>query len=249
MLCSRIEKYDDSKKAMLSGLKSVPSASITTDTWISAANKSYITLTEHHISNGWELKANVLRTYVMPERHTGENWRVEYPNSGLMAKSKCVYMTTLIISSLQGICVMKWGEFGCFTHTLQSCITVMFELPSVANIVSRCHMLVGNFKHMVEMQKHQQDPLSSRNMLRFSMCLHGVLSLYYHWPDDVAVAQRNVGLSQTCWTLVLLRSQMSISSWRTTNELSIVLADVMDVSTHVSAEISMSCSQIHIYSV
>lgn len=42
---------------------------------------------------------------------------------------------------------------------------------------------------------------------------------------------------------------MKDHKWVLLSELSNVLADVMDVSTHVSAEISMSCSQIHIYSV
>ena len=35
--------------------------------------QSYITVTEHHLTDNWDMKSNVLCTRTMPERHTGEN--------------------------------------------------------------------------------------------------------------------------------------------------------------------------------
>ena len=49
------------------------SVSLTTDTWTSVATESYITVTEHHLTDNWDMKSNVLCTRTMPERHTGEN--------------------------------------------------------------------------------------------------------------------------------------------------------------------------------
>ena len=65
--------YEEQKIKLLSELSSVSSVSLTTDTWTSTATVSYITVTEHHISDDWEIKSNVLCTREMPERHTGEN--------------------------------------------------------------------------------------------------------------------------------------------------------------------------------
>ncbi|CAC5402662.1 unnamed protein product [Mytilus coruscus] len=69
---SRIAKlYDEQKKRLISEISSAKSASLTTDTWTSTATESYIIVTEFHITDNWELKAYVLCTRAMPERHTG----------------------------------------------------------------------------------------------------------------------------------------------------------------------------------
>ncbi|VDI03848.1 Hypothetical predicted protein [Mytilus galloprovincialis] len=65
--------YDEQKKRLISEISSAKSASLTMDTWTSTATESYITVTEHHITDNLELKANVLCTRAMPERHTGDN--------------------------------------------------------------------------------------------------------------------------------------------------------------------------------
>jgi hypothetical protein len=35
------------------------SVSLTTDTWTSVATESYITVTEHHLTDNWDMKSNV----------------------------------------------------------------------------------------------------------------------------------------------------------------------------------------------
>jgi hypothetical protein len=65
---SRIEKtYDEQKAVLVRNLENIDSISLTTDTWTSHANKSYITVTEHHIDKTWNMNLNVLVTREMPE--------------------------------------------------------------------------------------------------------------------------------------------------------------------------------------
>lgn len=68
-----LQCYDNEKAALTSGLVNLESAALATDTWISAATESYITITEHHINTNWEMESNVLLTRSIPERHTSEN--------------------------------------------------------------------------------------------------------------------------------------------------------------------------------
>ncbi|KAJ8364857.1 hypothetical protein SKAU_G00136880 [Synaphobranchus kaupii] len=49
------------------------SVSLTTDLWTSPTMEPYITVTAHYLSATWEMKAKVLRTCLMPERHTAAN--------------------------------------------------------------------------------------------------------------------------------------------------------------------------------
>ena len=71
---SRIQqRYDTEKEKLCDELNDVTSTAITTDTWTSNSTESYITVTEHHIDDEWEMKSNFLMTRAMPERHTGEN--------------------------------------------------------------------------------------------------------------------------------------------------------------------------------
>jgi hypothetical protein len=66
MIKSRIGKlYDDQKTRLISEILSAQSVSLTTDTWTSVVTESYITITEHHLTNNWDMKSNVLCTGAM----------------------------------------------------------------------------------------------------------------------------------------------------------------------------------------
>ena len=55
---SRIGKlFDEQKTRLISEISSAQSVSLTTDTWTSVATESYITVTEHHLTDNWDLKS------------------------------------------------------------------------------------------------------------------------------------------------------------------------------------------------
>jgi hypothetical protein len=61
-----LKKYDDGKEILAKELGDVTSVSLTTDTWTSTTTDSYITVTEHHITDDWKMRSNVLLTRAMP---------------------------------------------------------------------------------------------------------------------------------------------------------------------------------------
>ena len=149
---SRImHRFNNERESLLKSLTGVESASLTTDTWTSNATDSYITVTEHHITNDWEMESNVLMTRAMPETHTRMN---------LAEKLKdCIFefdlndkIITMVHDNARnmecaGELCEEWSDLGCFGHALQLCVKPALELLSVTKVVAKCRKLVGHFKH------------------------------------------------------------------------------------------------------
>ena len=137
MIKSRIEKtYDEQKAVLVRNLKDVDSISLTTDTWTSNANKSYITVTEHHIDKTWNMNSNVLVTREMPERHTADNL-ADKLKSIVSEFHLCGKITDVVHDNARNMVSAgnkcpDWDDAGYFGHTLQLCIKPAFELPSVS---------------------------------------------------------------------------------------------------------------------
>ena len=66
--------YDEEVKVLINAIQGKDVA-VTTDLWTSVGQRSYITVTGHHINSEWELKANILATKTVDDRHTGEKYR------------------------------------------------------------------------------------------------------------------------------------------------------------------------------
>ncbi|XP_060569040.1 E3 SUMO-protein ligase ZBED1-like [Ruditapes philippinarum] len=149
---SRIEKrYDDERESLVKNLESVQSVSLTTDTWTSNATDSYMTITEHHLTDDWVMESKVLMTREMQERHTGENLANKLKDCvsefGLENKiGSIVHDNARNMQSASEKCE-DWGDVGCFGHTLQLCVKPALELPNVSKIVAKSRKLVGYFKH------------------------------------------------------------------------------------------------------
>lgn len=65
--------YDEVKLQVKQSLDSTECLALTCDGWTSRATESYITITSHHINEGWELVSHVLQTRALFESHTGTN--------------------------------------------------------------------------------------------------------------------------------------------------------------------------------
>ncbi|KAI4794605.1 hypothetical protein KUCAC02_017011 [Chaenocephalus aceratus] len=72
-LWSNIMLQYNTVKARIANEMKDKSVSLTTDLWTSCTMDPYITITAHYITDTWELKSRVLRTTIMPERHTAVN--------------------------------------------------------------------------------------------------------------------------------------------------------------------------------
>ncbi|KAF3833166.1 hypothetical protein F7725_026831, partial [Dissostichus mawsoni] len=66
-------KYNTTKQVLLEKLKACTAVSFTTDTWTSNQMDGYMTVTEHFISQEWQLHSFVLETKVLEVSHTAAN--------------------------------------------------------------------------------------------------------------------------------------------------------------------------------
>lgn len=248
-----VKRYDEEKETLLSNLKDIEGAAITTDSWTSNSTESYMTVTEHHITEDWSMQANVLMTRAMPERHTGENIANKLKDCveefGLTGKIEtCVHDNARNMECAGDKCE-DWTDLGCFAHTLQLCIKPVLELPSVSKTVARCRKLVGHFKHSTtvtaEMRKRQkllgepehelvQDVVTRWNSTQMML---GRLSEQRRVLTDIMLDGKVTKKSDTS---MLLKD----SEWKAISELSEVLEDLTKVTTYMCAELDVSSSQI-----
>lgn len=248
-----VKRYDSEKDRLTSELASVPTASITTDTWTSNSTESYITVTEHHITDDWEMKANVLITRAMPERHTGENLANKLKDCvsefGLDGKIEmCVHDNARNIQSAGEKCE-DWGDLGCFAHTLQLCIKPALELQSVNKTIGKCRKLVGHFKHSTtvtaEMRKRQILLGEKQHAL--------IQDVPTRWNSTQLMMERLVEQRRVI-TDIMLDSRVTKKNdsllllkdheWDIISDLSGVLGVLTDVTTYMSGELGVSCSEI-----
>ena len=249
-----IKRYDDEKECLIQQISNVSSASITTDTWTSNTTDSYITVTEHHITDDWEMKSNVLMTRAMPERHTGENLAIKLTNCvsefGLDNKiGTCVHDNARNMECAGDKCT-EWGDLGCFAHTLQLCIKPVLELPTVSKTVAKCRKLVGHFKHSTtltaEMRKRQKMLSVPEHVL--------VQDVATRWNSTQTMMER-LYEQRRVLTDIMLDSKFTKKTesvllpkdheWDVICDLSSVLKDLTQVTTYMCTEKDVSCSQIY----
>ena len=248
------KRYEEQKTVLTDELQTIDSVAITTDTWTSNATDSYITVTEHHITDDWEMKSNVLMTRAMPERHTGVNianrlrdciTEFHLPNK----VESCVHDNARNMDCAGELCT-EWSDNACFAHTLQLCIRPSLDLPLADKTISKCRKLVGHFKHSTtltaEMRKRQE---------LFELPTHELIQdVCTRWNSTQQMLERlceqlrvisdimlDCKLTKKTDTFLL----PSDTEWATISDLSNVLKDLTDVTTFMSGQSDVSSSYVY----
>lgn len=124
--------------------------SLTTDLWTSPNMEAYITVTAHYITNTWELKARVLCTTLMPERHTAPNIAArlsEIIEEWGLSVFCTVHDNASNMNLALELCEMSPKDLGCSGHTLQLAIKSGLVLPDVVKAVDAARRVVSHFRH------------------------------------------------------------------------------------------------------
>ncbi|XP_052221657.1 zinc finger BED domain-containing protein 4-like [Dreissena polymorpha] len=215
-------RYDVEREALMSQLESVPSVSITTDTWTSNSTESFITVTEHHMTDAWDLKSNVLITRAMPERHTVENLAhrlkdcvTEFSLDGKV--DTCVHDNARNIECAASLCE-DWGDLGCFAHTVQLTLKPAMELPLnvpqhtlIQDVPSRWNSTYLMMERLVEQQRVLSDIMLDPKLTK---------------KQDAALNLRE-------------------SHWDIIKELCVILKPLADTTAYMSTESHVSVSEIY----
>nr|CAI5851086.1 unnamed protein product [Callosobruchus analis] len=139
---------EEIKELVAKELKEATYVSLTTDTWTSNNNVSYLALTD--ITTDWVIRSPVLDTIFLEERHTGGYSASENIYGKIVAivhgnGSNIRHVASLINSK----CV------PCAAHTLQLCVNGATGLSTAdsTNPITKCihaaSRLVGHFNHSV----------------------------------------------------------------------------------------------------
>ena len=252
---TRIQRrYDVEREALTSELSEVKSASITTDTWTSNSTESFITVTEHHVTDAWELKSNVLLTRAMPERHTGENLANRLKDSvrefNLKGKvDTCVHDNARNMDCAGNMCD-EWGDLGCFGHTLQLCLKPAMELTAVSKVVAKCRKLVGHFKHSTTLTAEMGVRQKAMAVPQHSL----VQDVPTRWNSTYGIMARLVEQRRVLTDILLDTAftkradaafNLKESEWTLISELCTVLKPFATITEYMSTESSVSVSEIY----
>lgn len=142
-------EYNSLHESMVEEMRG-ESVSLTTDLWTSPNMEPYITVTAHYITSKWELKARVLCTTLMPERHTAANIAARISDI-IEEWGISVFCTVHDNASNMNLamenCQMFPKDLGCSGHTLQLAIKSGLVLPDVAKTVDAARRVVSHFRH------------------------------------------------------------------------------------------------------
>ncbi|KAJ4929913.1 hypothetical protein JOQ06_018933 [Pogonophryne albipinna] len=149
-LWSNIMLQYNTVKARIANEMKDKSVSLTTDLWTSCTMDPYITITVHYITDTWELKSRVLRTTIMPERHTAVNIAQRLKET-IEEWDLVVFCTIHDNASSMNLAMELCEQFphhlGCAGHTIQLAINAGLHLPEIAKTTDAARRIVSHFRH------------------------------------------------------------------------------------------------------
>lgn len=125
---------------------------VTTDSWTSISNESYITVTCHFVTKDFELKSAVLSTKkkLCPKLENGKNHTSENLAAALSVilndwnietKLSCI-VTDNAANMIKMAELMKKKHLPCFAHSMNLVVQECIELPPIKQILSKCKQIV-----------------------------------------------------------------------------------------------------------
>lgn len=142
-------QYDSLRENIMREMKG-QSVSLTTDLWTSTTMDPYITVTAHYITDAWKLKARMLCTSMMSERHTAVN--ITDRLSEIIKEWDITVFCTVHdnasnMNLAMELCEKFPEDLGCTGHTLQLAIKSGLVLPDVVRAIDAARRVVSHFRH------------------------------------------------------------------------------------------------------
>jgi hypothetical protein len=143
------QMYGEVKLQVKESLDSAECIALKCDGWTSRATESYITITSHHINEGWELVSHVLQTRALFESHTGTNiaqvLRAALEEWDLTDKDPAI-VTDNASNMTIAAQLADMPRFRCFAHTLNLASQRALKLPAVGRLLGRVRRVTTFFR-------------------------------------------------------------------------------------------------------
>nr|CAI5837647.1 unnamed protein product [Callosobruchus analis] len=224
---------------------------VTTDSWTSINNDSFIAITVHYLAEaGQELKlcSYLLDCFDYEERHTAQNlasilqekfveWKIEN-------KIVCV-VSDNASNILSAVRIGGWRSHGCFAHTINH--LVQNGLRSIKPIIDKVKAIVAFFKR-------SSSALAKLKITQVQMGLPEVKlkqDVPTRWNSTLDMIQRIIQIREAVIATLALESPglntVSNEDWLLLSKLVDILQIFKDIVEEMSAEKTITVSKILIF--
>jgi hypothetical protein len=152
-------------------LKQAQSVALTSDTWTSINNESFITVTSHFLNAAGHLEEIALHNKPFSVSHTGEYLskylKPEAVNWGIQDKITAI-VTDNAANITNAVSLTNSQSVRCAAHTLQLCVKDALESDAkIEPLLSKCRAIVGHSKRsshdLQKFKSHQQSHSRCQN--------------------------------------------------------------------------------------
>lgn len=164
--------YEREKKKVVDELSRASAVALTTDGWTSRGTESYVTITAHFITEGWEMRSLVLQTRPLYESHTGthlvqvltqavEEWKLRRPSTNIPVT------TDNAKNQINAVNMAGLGpQIGCFAHVVNLASQKGISVNKMDRLLGRIRKVVSYFHRSTtaaHVLKTKQDMLQLPN--------------------------------------------------------------------------------------
>lgn len=129
------QMYAKSKDTLAHSLRSADRVALTCDCWTSRNTVSYLTITCHHIDEGWRLTSSVLQTRAVETSHTASNLADLLTEAiqewGISDKDPAI-VTDNAANIVKVVQLTGHFHMGCFAHLINLASQAGLNTPAVA---------------------------------------------------------------------------------------------------------------------
>ncbi|XP_048474095.1 E3 SUMO-protein ligase ZBED1-like [Rhincodon typus] len=247
-------KYAVAKLQLEHYLHSVPSLTLSTDTWTSQGKQTYLTVVGHFIDCRWRLARCVLKTtpqYNPAPDYIGELLYSVISEFGVSCKAvNCVVHDSagnLMSSSRLLQERFGWSSLCCAGRMLQLCIKLGLQVEQVQHTLSVARRIVNHFVHSARANAELSTKLAEMNKERLVL----VIDTATRWSSTFDMCER---LLELRWAVSMVLEEdrtghmtvenLSDHQWKLLQDLLPVLKTLKVASSFLSEEHNASVSSL-----
>lgn len=230
-------------------ISQVSSVSLTTDSWTSKTNDSFVGITVHFIDDEFRFRSVLLKCATFDQAHTGVNLAKDLKDVaeewGLL--KKIVLTVTDNAANIKAAVIneLGWKHFGCYAHTLNLIVQSALNLDIIKELIDKVKTIVGHFKKSTKATSlliKTQQKAGVKNPLKL---LQDVAT---RWNSTFYMLQRFTELEEAVRTTVALLDvalpHINVEEWQILRDLQKILEPFEEATRAVSGQEYMTASLV-----
>ncbi|KAM8714618.1 hypothetical protein ACLKA7_001038 [Drosophila subpalustris] len=240
--------YEEFREKVRESLSKAHAICLTTDSWTSRCNQSYIAVTAHYIEpEETILKSCLLECQENAERHTITNlcsFLKKTIGDWEMTNKVTAIVTDNAANILGAVNQGNWRSIACFAHTIN--LVVQSSLSSTESIISRSKSIVGYFHRSANGLKVLKETQQQLNLPLLKL----KMDVQTRWNSTYDMLQRLITVKDAlAIALPRLRPDLILleREWKVVKELISVLKPFYEITCEISSEKNITLSKVTIF--